>query len=169
MRSRAHRIERFRASRPAYRTVEGWALGVLLEAHAIRECDAHGHMKDRTDPHALEHAREIARHDPPPGTLPDQAIAAIDDVMVSIAKAVLNADWNSEPLSGIFSPHLTCCSCTRVSEHSMAPRANWKGFLRLSLVTCPIALFPATSESEKISFNQINRNRPSHKISKGGC
>jgi DNA end-binding protein Ku len=39
----------------------------------------------------------------------------------------------------------------------MAPRANWKGFLRLSLVTCPIALFPATSESEKISFNQVNR------------
>ena len=39
----------------------------------------------------------------------------------------------------------------------MAPRANWKGFLRLSLVTCPIALFPATSESEKISFNQINK------------
>jgi DNA end-binding protein Ku len=40
----------------------------------------------------------------------------------------------------------------------MAPRANWKGFLRLSLVTCPIALFPATSESEKVSFNQINKN-----------
>ena len=39
----------------------------------------------------------------------------------------------------------------------MAPRANWKGFLRLSLVTCPIALYPATSESEKISFNQINK------------
>src|SRR6201747_3100516 len=40
----------------------------------------------------------------------------------------------------------------------MAPRANWKGFLRLSLVTCPVALFPATSDTEKISFNQINRN-----------
>ena len=40
----------------------------------------------------------------------------------------------------------------------MAPRANWKGFLRLSLVTCPVALFPATSESEEISFNQINKN-----------
>jgi len=40
----------------------------------------------------------------------------------------------------------------------MAPRANWKGFLRLSLVTCPIALFPATSESDKIRFNQINKN-----------
>jgi hypothetical protein len=40
----------------------------------------------------------------------------------------------------------------------MAPRANWKGVLRLSLVTCPVALYPATSDSEKISFNQINRN-----------
>src|SRR3954467_4701142 len=39
----------------------------------------------------------------------------------------------------------------------MAPRANWKGYLRLSLVTCPIALYPATSEAEKISFNQINK------------
>jgi DNA end-binding protein Ku len=45
----------------------------------------------------------------------------------------------------------------------MAPRANWKGFLRLSLVTCPVALFPATSESEKVSFNQINR-RTGHRI-----
>ena len=39
----------------------------------------------------------------------------------------------------------------------MAPRAYWKGYLRLSLVTCPIALFPATSEREKVSFNQINK------------
>src|SRR5499427_378359 len=40
----------------------------------------------------------------------------------------------------------------------MAPRANWKGFLRLSLVTCPVALYPATSEADRISFNQINKN-----------
>ena len=40
---------------------------------------------------------------------------------------------------------------------TMAPRANWKGFLRLSLVTYPVALYPATSESEKVSFNQLNR------------
>src|SRR5258708_31463236 len=39
----------------------------------------------------------------------------------------------------------------------MAPRANWKGFLRLSLVPCPVALYPATSDAEKVSFNQINR------------
>jgi DNA end-binding protein Ku len=45
----------------------------------------------------------------------------------------------------------------------MAPRANWKGFLRLSLVTCPVALYPATSEAEKISFNQINK-KTGHRI-----
>src|SRR5438128_2726133 len=45
----------------------------------------------------------------------------------------------------------------------MPPRANWKGYLRLSLVTCPIALYPATSEAEKISFNQINK-KTGHRI-----
>ncbi len=39
----------------------------------------------------------------------------------------------------------------------MAPRAHWKGYLRLSLVSCPIALYPASSLSEKVSFNRINR------------
>src|ERR1700736_261967 len=49
------------------------------------------------------------------------------------------------------------------SNAYMAPRANWKGFLRLSLVTCPVALYPATSESEKVSFNQLNR-QTGHRI-----
>jgi DNA end-binding protein Ku len=40
----------------------------------------------------------------------------------------------------------------------MAPRAYWKGYLKLSLVSCPVALFPATSEREKISFHQLNKN-----------
>ncbi len=39
----------------------------------------------------------------------------------------------------------------------MAPRANWKGFLKLSLVSCSIALFPATSTRDRIRFNIINR------------
>ncbi len=39
----------------------------------------------------------------------------------------------------------------------MPARANWKGYLRLSLVSCPIALYPASSLSEKVSFNRINR------------
>jgi Ku protein len=42
-------------------------------------------------------------------------------------------------------------------EYVVAPRAYWKGYLKLSLVSCPVALFPASSEREKISFNQINK------------
>lgn len=39
----------------------------------------------------------------------------------------------------------------------MAPRPFWTGYLKLSLVTCPVSLTPATSEGEKIRFNTINR------------
>ena len=39
----------------------------------------------------------------------------------------------------------------------MAPRAYWKGFLKLSLVSCPIALYPATTSAEKTHFHQINK------------
>ena len=45
----------------------------------------------------------------------------------------------------------------------MPPRAYWKGYLKLSLVSCPIALFPATSEREKISFHQLNK-KTGHRI-----
>jgi DNA end-binding protein Ku len=40
----------------------------------------------------------------------------------------------------------------------VALRAYWKGYLKLSLVSCPVALFPATSSREKISFHQLNKN-----------
>ncbi len=39
----------------------------------------------------------------------------------------------------------------------MAPGAYWKGYLKLSLVSCPIILSPATSSAEKISFHRINK------------
>jgi DNA end-binding protein Ku len=39
----------------------------------------------------------------------------------------------------------------------MAPRASWKGYLKLSLVSCPIALYPAASSSERVAFNRINK------------
>src|SRR5882757_9529710 len=63
------------------------------------------------------------------------------------------AGCRNQPLPIVLNP-----SRPRNGVLRMAPRANWKGFLRLSLFTCPVALFPATSDSEKISFNQINRN-----------
>lgn len=43
------------------------------------------------------------------------------------------------------------------------PRAYWKGYLRLSLVTCPIELFPATSQAEKTHFHMIN-TRTGHRL-----
>ncbi len=39
----------------------------------------------------------------------------------------------------------------------MAPRPNWKGYLKLSLVSCPVALYPATTTSERVHFHIINR------------
>jgi non-homologous end joining protein Ku len=39
----------------------------------------------------------------------------------------------------------------------MAPRTYWKGYLRLSLVSCPVQLFPPISKRERIKFHQINR------------
>ena len=39
----------------------------------------------------------------------------------------------------------------------MAPRSNWKGFLKLSLVSCPVQLYPATTSKERVTFNLLNR------------
>src|SRR5690348_3166524 len=39
----------------------------------------------------------------------------------------------------------------------MAPRPSWRGYLKLSLVTCPVAMLPATSEAEKVRFHTLNR------------
>ncbi len=40
----------------------------------------------------------------------------------------------------------------------MAPRATWKGYIKLSLVSCPVRLYPATSTSERIRFNQLHKD-----------
>lgn len=43
------------------------------------------------------------------------------------------------------------------------PRSYWKGYLKLSLVTCPVSMMPATSESEKVRFHTLNR-KTNHRI-----
>jgi hypothetical protein len=70
--------------RPAIRTLRGWAISVLQEAGAIRECEEHGWMQDRADPHARERAFDIARQHPPDGFFRGEAAAAIEDVLASI-------------------------------------------------------------------------------------
>jgi hypothetical protein len=69
---------------PAIRTLRGWAINLLNEAGAIRECEDHGWMQDRADPHARERAFDTAREDPPPGVSPQSAAVAIAEVLDSI-------------------------------------------------------------------------------------
>ncbi|WP_249137713.1 hypothetical protein [Bradyrhizobium tropiciagri] len=73
-----------RERRPAIRTVRGWAIQVLREAGAIRECEEHGWMQDRVDPHARKRAFDAARRDPPAGVPPDAAAAELREVLDSI-------------------------------------------------------------------------------------
>lgn len=62
----------------------GWAISVLREVGAIRECEEHGWMQDRADPHACGRALEIALRDPPAGVSRKAAVAEIGDVLDSI-------------------------------------------------------------------------------------
>ena len=48
----------------------------------------------------------------------------------------------------------------------MAPRTFWKGYLKLSLVTCPVAMMPATSEAEKVRFHTLNRKTGNRVVSR---
>ena len=74
----------FKERRPAIRTLRSWSIAVLQEAGAIRECEEHGWMQDRADPHARERAVVAARQDPPPGLSPEEAVAEVRDVLDSI-------------------------------------------------------------------------------------
>jgi hypothetical protein len=73
-----------RERRPAIRTLRGWAISVLQEAGAIRECEEHGWMQDRADPFAGERAIGVARRDPPPDISAETAVAEIQEVRTSI-------------------------------------------------------------------------------------
>ena len=84
-----------KARRPAVLTIEGWAISVLLEAGAIRECETHGWMQDRADPHARDRALLIARGHPPSGVSPARAVAAMNDVLGGIGDACPECAQNS--------------------------------------------------------------------------
>ncbi|MGL9623150.1 hypothetical protein QRQ56_34845 [Bradyrhizobium sp. U531] len=70
--------------RTAIRTIQGWAIAVLQEAGAIRQCEYHGWMQDRADPHARERAFEIVCLDPPAGLSAHVAAGAVTEVLDSI-------------------------------------------------------------------------------------
>ena len=70
--------------RQTVRTHRGWAINVLQEAGAVLECETHGWMRDRTDPHARDHALDMARSDPPAGLSSEEAETEVQDVLASI-------------------------------------------------------------------------------------
>ncbi|KQY20269.1 Ku protein [Rhizobium sp. Root482] len=47
----------------------------------------------------------------------------------------------------------------------MAPRSFWKGYLKLSLVTCRVSMMPATTEAERVRFHTLNRQTESRVVS----
>jgi hypothetical protein len=73
-----------RQRRPAIRTLRGWAIAVLTEVGAIRECEHHGWMLERADPHARADALRIAGDDPPRGHSAGEARAAIAELLDEI-------------------------------------------------------------------------------------
>ena len=73
-----------KASRLATRTLRGWAISVLQEAGAIRECEEHSWIQDRADPHARERAIDMARHSVPMGVSPETAAVDIAEVLDGI-------------------------------------------------------------------------------------
>ncbi|GGI21039.1 hypothetical protein [Bradyrhizobium guangdongense] len=73
--------------RTVFRTLHGWATSVLQEVGAIRECEEHGWMQDRADPHARDRAYDIARRDPPAGVSPDEATDAITELLDAVGDA----------------------------------------------------------------------------------
>jgi hypothetical protein len=69
---------------PGIRTLRGWAISVLKEADAIKECDDHGWMQDRADPYAHERALKMASDNPPSGVTPHRAVTEIQSVLDSV-------------------------------------------------------------------------------------
>ena len=70
--------------RSAYLTLQGWALGILIEHGVVTECEHHGHRRDRADPEAWNRAREVAWHDPFPDATPEACVKAMQEVLRGI-------------------------------------------------------------------------------------
>ena len=64
----------------ACRTIEDWAISLLLEEGAIKQCPDHGYIQCRSDPHARASAIVIACETPPQGLSAEDGVAALHDV-----------------------------------------------------------------------------------------
>ena len=92
MKSNPQRRLSLEVAKPPYRTLDGWALGILIEQGAVTECEHHGHRRDRSDPDACNRARLEARYSPFPGTTPEVSVAVVNLVMASIGDSCPDCD-----------------------------------------------------------------------------
>lgn len=64
------------STRQAFLTLQGWALGTLIDQGAVTECDHHGHRKDRSDPDAWREPGPKPWAHPFPGATPEACLKA---------------------------------------------------------------------------------------------
>ena len=105
MKNTAQRKLPLQASRPAYRTLQGWALGTLIEQHAVRQCEHHGHARDRGRSGRLEPGPRNRLAQPFPGTSPENCWPPL---MRSCGRSEIPARSATErtPHSGLIPPIL---------------------------------------------------------------
>lgn len=84
--------------RSVARLLDRWAISVLLEVGAIRECEERGWMRDRTDPHARKRAFDLARRHPPPSVSSQAASIAMAEALGSIGDTCPECPSSSEEL-----------------------------------------------------------------------
>jgi len=68
-------------------TLEMWATGLLLEAHAIAACPDHGYMRLRHSHHAIDYAKDLAQHRKFSGKNKQERVAAVDEVLDALGDA----------------------------------------------------------------------------------
>ena len=114
--------------RTTIRTVRGWAIAVLQEAGAIRECEYHGWIQDRSDPHARERALEIARSFKPDLMVVDLIMPQADGLEVATQ---LEADWALHEVPIVFVTALItpeeARGGRRINGHRVVPKPT-RGF-----------------------------------------
>ena len=118
--------------RPRVRTMRGWAIHELQEAGAIRECEEHGWMQERADPHARERAFDIARENPPAGISTEAAVAEVRDGLDTIGDACPECPpEKKEPAPGTIPPArlrgpLPCSACRNFPDQRKVWAQKWR-------------------------------------------
>jgi hypothetical protein len=73
-------------------TLEMWATDLLQEAHAIVACPDHGYMRLRHSQHAIDYARDLAKHRKFSGKNKKERVAAVEDVVDGLGDACPGCD-----------------------------------------------------------------------------